>query len=758
LTLEPAVADNFRSVKHSTLLAALMLALLAGGLPSARAQEQTPGQGVPGLPDFSGFNLVNGFVRLPPDRTRLSTICDVRRASIAELTGRAGAALGAADEAADPALVIRLNNALGVAGLYQGDFKGGIAHFEKGLEVARKYQASNPRLAAMETLVLASLAVAHMRRGEVENCAAHHNPAMCIFPLSAEARHVERSGSEQAIAYLERYLEREPRSLEARWLLNVAHQTLGSYPDKVPKAYLIPPSAFESAEQVARFTDVATALGVDAWGAAGGAIADDFDNDGLFDVVETSFDPCQPMQMFRNNGDGTFTDVSARSRLAEQTGGINCVQTDYDNDGWLDIYVMRGGWEFPMRNSLLRNNRDGTFADVTAESGLLGVDHPTHSAAWADYDNDGWVDLYVGHERTPSQLFRNKGDGTFEDVSAKSGVGHTAFTKGVAWGDYDDDGWPDLYVSNYEAENFLYRNRGDGTFEEVAARLGVAGPRYSFPTWFWDYDNDGRLDLWVGSYYFAGGEWVRHYLGMPRLGESMKLYRNTGKGTFADVTEEVGLDRSVAVMGANFGDIDNDGYLDAYLGTGAPTYTALMPNLLYHNKGGKRFVDVSSSSGTGHLQKGHGVSFADFDNDGHEEIFANMGGAVPGDKYNNALFANPGGKNRWISIRLVGVKSNRAAIGAKIRLTLAGGEVRYREVTSGGSFGASPLAQHIGVGAATRIASVEVTWPASRTKQLFRDVATNQFVEIKEGDKTFTKRPLRAFALRRSAASAPHRH
>jgi hypothetical protein len=224
----------------------------------------------------------------------------------------------------------------------------------------------------------------------------------------------------------------------------------------------------------------------------------------------------------------------------------------------------------------------------------------------------------------------------------------------------------------------------------------------------------------------------------------MKLFRNTGKGTFADVTQETGLDRSVAAMGANFGDVDNDGFLDFYLGTGAPTYTALMPNLLYRNHDGKYFVEISSSSGTGHLQKGHGVSFADLDNDGDEDLFENLGGAVPGDKYNSVLFANPGHTNNWISIKLIGVKSNRWAIGAKIKLTLKGtgptSAIRYSEVSSGGSFGASPLMQHIGIGKATQIASIEVTWPASRTKQEFKDVASNQFLEIKELEKTYTKR------------------
>jgi hypothetical protein len=185
-----------------------------------------------------------------------------------------------------------------------------------------------------------------------------------------------------------------------------------------------------------------------------------------------------------------------------------------------------------------------------------------------------------------------------------------------------------------------------------------------------------------------------------------------------------------------------------------------MPNLLYRNHGGKYFVEISSSSGTGHLQKGHGVSFADLDNDGDEDIFENLGGAVPGDKYNSVLFANPGHANNWISLRLIGVKSNRAAIGAKIKLTLKGtgseSAIRYREVSSGGSFGASPLTQHVGIGKASRIASIEITWPASRTRQEFTNVLPNQFLEIKEFEKTYTKRRIQRITWKRSSGADRH--
>jgi hypothetical protein len=213
-------------------------------------------------------------------------------------------------------------------------------------------------------------------------------------------------------------------------------------------------------------------------------------------------------------------------------------------------------------------------------------------------------------------------------------------------------------------------------------------------------------------------------------------------------------------MGLNFGDIDNDGFLDFYLGSGNPSYASLLPNVMFHNESGKRFVDVTVSSGTGVLPKGHGIAFADLDNDGDEDIFAVMGGAVPGDRQMARLFENPGNGNDWLSVRLVGVKSNRAAIGARIKVTVRNGQNEpraiYRTVGSGGSFGASPLEQHIGVGKSAHIETLEIWWPATNSHQSFSNVGGNQFIEIQEFEKGFKKMDRRPFHFggspRRAAA------
>jgi hypothetical protein len=220
------------------------------------------------------------------------------------------------------------------------------------------------------------------------------------------------------------------------------------------------------------------------------------------------------------------------------------------------------------------------------------------------------------------------------------------------------------------------------------------------------------------------------------------VYKNLGHGSFRDVTVDVGLDKVFMPMGANFGDLDNDGFLDIHLGTGNPSYASLLPNVLLRNKDGKSFVDVTASSGTGELHKGHGIAFADLDNDGDEEIVAEIGGATPGDSHPLRLFENPGHGGDWINLRLVGRKTNRAAIGARITVTVEneGGGTRaiHRSVGSGGSFGASPLEQHIGLGKSARIVEIEIWWPASNTRQRLNGLAKNQFVEIVELERSYT--------------------
>src|SRR5271156_5193248 len=690
----------------------------------------------------------------------LHALCQIRQQSMASVIDDVKKSLDPANPDGvthnHPIDVIQMHYALANLYSYQGDMDQAIEQWQAA------YQLAADQLTGAMPELEEVLGTAYLHKSEMDNDVYRQPGDRCIFPprsnQSDGKSYAKPVASEKAIEYLLKYLQRNQGALDVKWLLNLAYMTLGKYPAGVPEQYLIPPSLFDSAEDVGRFVDVAPAAGINLYSMSGGLIVDDFERNGLFDIVTSDFGQCNPMHYFHNNGDGTFADRTKQAGLSDQLGGLNLLQTDYNNDGCLDIFVLRGAWEFPQRKPLLRNNCDGTFTDVTAASGLADPATDTQTAVWADIDNDGYLDLFVGNENKPAQLFRNRGDGTFEDISHSAGIDRIAFTKGVVAADYDNDGYVDFYVSNLNGDNFLYHNNHDKTFTEVAKQAGVQKPSQSFAAWFFDYDNDGWPDLFVTSYYVSVDESVRSYLGLPPNAETLKLYKNLGDGTFRDVTAEVGLDRVFMPMGANFGDIDNDGFLDIYLGTGNPSYASLIPNVLLHNKDGKVFTDVTASSGTGELHKGHAAAFADIDNDGDEDLLTEIGGAVPGDSHAFRLFENPGNGNDWLSLHLVGVKTNRAAIGARIKVTVQneGKAARsiYRTVSSGGSFGASPLTQHVGLGKSARILDLEITWPASKSHQNFPNVVTDQFLEIKEFSKDYTKLERHPFRLGGAARAA----
>jgi hypothetical protein len=587
-----------------------------------------------------------------------------------------------------------------------------------------------------------------LRLGENDNCVLCRGESSCILPIARGAVHSNPTGSRLAIRHFTEYLEQFPDDLEVKWLLNIAHMTLGEHPHKVDPRYCLSLDRYNSTEHgIGKFRDIGHLVGINRLNQAGGVIMDDFDNDGLLDLVFTSQDAAKPMALFRNKGDGTFEDRTQAAGLANQLGGMNCVQTDYNNDGFLDIFIVRGAWFYsPMRPTLLRNNGDGTFTDVTVQAGL-GEPVNSIAAVWADFDNDGFLDLFLCCERQPSRLYRNRGDGTFEDVSRRAGISRSFMDccKGAAWIDYDKDGYPDLFLNNLGGTAVLYHNNRDGTFTDVTAQMGIAGPPFGFSCWSWDYDNDGWPDIFATCYEKSVSDAVLGLMGQPHKRSTSKLYRNLqGKG-FQDVTQEVGLDMVFAAMGSNFSDFDNDGFLDIYLGTGDPQLSMLIPNRMFRNLGGRRFVEITGSSGTGHLQKGHGVACGDWDRDGNIDIAIELGGAIPGDQYHNALFQNPGQGNNSITVKLAGQKTNRAAIGARIKVVTSGEPplTVYRTVSSGSSFGGNPLEQTIGVGKANRITSLEVYWPTSGSTQTFHDLSVNQFIEITEFANEYHKKDVK---------------
>ncbi len=626
----------------------------------------------------------------------------------------------------------------------------------------------------------------NLRIGEQQNCIQNHTVDSCLVPIRGQGVHKDQRGSRAAIEIYGKLLQDFPDDLRYLWLLNLAYMTVGEYPDGVPEKWLLPPAIFDSDYQVARFLDVAVPVGVEHPALSGGIVMEDFNNDGWLDLVTSSWGVLDQMRYFQNDGQGRFTDRTTEAGLIGLVGGLNMVHADYDNDGLPDILVLRGAWlgeagEYP--NSLLRNLGDGTFEDVTERAGLLSF-HPTQAAAWGDYDNDGWLDLFIGNESRKKNrkcaLYRNNGDGTFTDIAEKVGLDHVGFVKAAVWGDYDNDGSIDLFLSQMFQPNVLFHNDGprlgpdaDVTeralswqFTDVTLAAGVAEPLRSFPAWFFDYDNDGWLDLMVASFADFGGSALESVVAdyLKRSGQAgrCRLYHNERDGTFKDVTKAMNVNRALLAMGSNFGDIDNDGFLDMYFGTGEPRMSTLVPNVMFRNAAGTVFQDVTTAGGFGHIQKGHGVAFGDIDNDGDQDIYVVMGGAYSGDVYQNVLFENPGTPGQhWLTLQFVGTTANRKGQGARVRLVVEDPEGGRREihrvVGTGGSFGSSSLQLEIGLGRTRRIVSLDVRWPSSGPPSRFSDVPLDRVLQVREGATALQELKPPKFRLARDPGDHEHR-
>lgn len=623
-----------------------------------------------------------------------------------------------------------------------------------------------PYMLDNKKIIMKNLAIAYLRLGERKNCIYNHNGESCVLPIANKGVHVNKQAAEKAIELYKTLLKYDSDDLESRWLLNIAYMATGGYPEQVPAPLLLTLPGDDSSCTIKPFTDLSGRLGLNTKNLAGGSIIEDFNNDGYVDIVTSSWSLQESMHYFINNGNGTFSDATPTSGLQMLTGGLNMIQTDYNNDGLKDIFVLRGAWKVKYGkepNSLLKNNGDGSFTDVTQQAGLLSF-YPTQTATWADFNNDGWLDVFIGNETGPqgeintSEFFINNKNGTFSEAAASAGCNVIAFVKGVTSGDYDNDGWTDIFCSTLNGKKILLKNEGivNGVihFKDVSQQAGLSNNTSgTFTTWFWDYDNDGWLDILVSGYEFNKSlAWyaAAEALNQP-TGNSGKifLFRNNHNGTFEDVSEKTGLHHIAFSMGGNFGDIDNDGYLDFYMGTGNPQYTSLVPNKLFKNIQGTHFADVTLQGRVGNLQKGHGVSFVDLDNDGDQDIHIEMGGAFVGDAYENALYVNPGqNDNHRLLLSLQGSVCNRAAIGARIKISFTENGIKrtiYRDVNSGGSFGANPLMQHIGTGQATTIDEIAIQWPGIGTQQVFKQVPVDGLITIKQNSQTFTTTRLKKF-------------
>lgn len=628
------------------------------------------------------------------------------------------------------------------------------------LKEVLKKMPQNKEITTQTKSLHETLAICYLRLGEQKNCVENHTNESCLFPIKGKGVHTDKAGSKAAIEKYKQILAVFPDDLRTRWLMNLAYMTIGEYPKSVPATFLLPPNLFTTEYPLTTFENISSNLGIDVTDLAGGVILDDFNNDGWIDIIASSWGMSGQIRIFINDLKGGFEEKTENTGLKGLVGGLNLVQADYDNDGFLDFYVIRGAWRGlewmgQLPNSLIKNNGDGTFTDVTISAGMYNA-APTQSAVWFDFNTDGNLDLFVGNETHtkkeihPSQLFLNNGDGTFTDVAPQLGVDFNAYIKGVTAGDINNDNLPDIYISIISGENKLLLNKGGSNisnwqFKEVAKQWHVEEPLESFPTWFFDFNNDGFDDIFVSSFdkyslYQQSREVAADYLGQKSNSDWPRLYMNKEGKSFQNVTKQAGLQRIIPTMGCNYGDLDNDGWLDFYLGTGAPDYRAVVPNRMFRNNKGKTFQDVTYAGNFGHVQKGHGIGFADLDKDGDQDIYAVMGGSVSGDVSQNVFFENPGSENQWLNIQLIGHSSNRSAIGAKIKLTVLKKDNSiqqiYSTVSSGGSFGANSLSQEIGLGQIKSVSSLEINWPNGNPMYInYGPVDSNRFIQIQENIK-----------------------
>ena len=496
----------------------------------------------------------------------------------------------------------------------------------------------------------------------------------------------------------------------------------------------------------------------------GGVAFFDYDNDGHLDIYfvngaplavggVSNPDALQPTnRLYRNNGDGTFTDTTHRAGVNATGYGIGCCVADYNNDSDSDLFVTNYG-----RNILYRNNGDGTFTDVTTDAGIAGEPRFSAGCAFADYDNDGWLDMVVVNYVSvdlktapdcsqagipaycrpedfapePDVLYRNNGDGTFTDVTQDAGITSLGRGLGAIWTDVDNDSRLDLYIANDREPNFLYRNNGDSTFTELGELHGIARNEHgdvesSMGIDAADYDNDGDLDV-ILTHYQA---------------ETNTLYQNDGNGIFWDITAQSRLSEPTLLplaWGTGFADFDNDGWLDLFFANGhlhdniaelEEVGVYKQQNQLFRNRGDGVYIDVSDLSGEGMLieKSSRGAVFGDYDNDGDLDVLITNINDTP-DLLRNDIPP----EHHWLSIKLVGEKSNRDGIGAKV--TLHSGNTRLlREIKSGASYlSQNPHRLLVGLGTTDRVDRVVVHWQ-SGMQDVIENVKCNQILTIREGE------------------------
>ena len=527
-------------------------------------------------------------------------------------------------------------------------------------------------------------------------------------------------------------LEHDLADDQARYWLWLTAQKTNGYADVVPTAMRMQVVAGYHATNL-EFEDVAAEIGLDKTSGGRGTAVFDSNGDGTLDVlIAGAHAGCS---LYRNNGDGTFTDISTGSGLDKCVYAFAIAVGDYDNDGLPDLFVTGLGF-FDGQGILLRNNGDGTFTNVTKAAGL-NIWGPAFTATWIDYDGDGYLDLFVVNNlgglfnrKTPNRLFHNNRNGTFTEVTKAAGLQTLWPSLGAAWGDFRNIGRPDLFISNLGRAQ-MFHNNGDGTFTDVSRQAGIDTPAIGSVCLCCDIDNDGWLD--IVQFTYSRPQDAIHTLRTgqgPNGGSPMRVFRNNRDGTFTNIAPQLGLTGCWGTMSGAIGDVANNGYLDLFLGNGDARIDRTEPSILFENDG-HHFHNVSFAAGLPFTGKGHGVNIADLAGDGRLHLIVGAGGLYPGDLLTTTVHRPKQLPGNYLNVRLVGTRSNRDAIGARLKLW-AGGREQHRLVSGGSGFGCLPYEQHFGLGELTQIDWLEIRWPSNHWQRLDRP-PINQTLRVVEG-------------------------
>jgi hypothetical protein len=562
-----------------------------------------------------------------------------------------------------------------------------------------------------------------------------------VIPYTIAAIYLRMERWAEGIPYALQACRDTPSDIRYRWILRALTLQAGQPESLIPTEFRLKLPASSSSPFQLR--DVTKVCGVGRLGLGRGAAWGDFDNDGNEDILVGA--ERAPFCLFHNRGDGTFEDVAREVGLIDPVG-LGCYASqfiDYDNDGYQDVFFSSNGWGGGGRLFLFHNEGGKRFADVTQAAGLSAPVN-AFGSSWVDYDNDGRVDLAVavgiidpdGGDRI--RLYHNEGGGKFREVGESAGLTQRARWISLCWGDYDGDGRQDLLATSFDAGPFLFRNLGTGRFEDVSVKAGIRTQAAAYTPEFFDYDNDGNLDIFVSTYPF-GDLTLTSMIETKLAGTAVPaaqrqlLFRNNGDGTFRNVTEEAGITGWYGGMSSQVGDFDNDGADEIVIGTGNPALDWCEPKPLLRNNGRGQFTDIAESAGLIHFGMLHGTALADYNLSGNLSLFGSFGGFYWGSRETSRLYRNLGSGNASLEVRLVGTTSNRDAIGTRASAT-AGKRKVFKWVNGGNGFGCNnSRIVHLGLGRETKVDRLQIDWPSGQ-RQSFQDIPAGQRIEIVEGN------------------------